>query len=95
MSRIDLRSYVFLDSLQPQYSAFLSTVAQGFLPLAHDASLFVDHQVLDLRGETELEATLGWPDHPMESVVAPVDQDAWISLGTFWMEYSVAISPPL
>lgn len=42
MSRIDLRSYVFLDSLQPQYSAFLSTVAQGFLPLAHDASLFVE-----------------------------------------------------
>ncbi len=42
MSRIDLRSYVFLDSLQPQYSAFLSTVAQGFLPLAGDASLFVE-----------------------------------------------------
>lgn len=42
MSRIDLRSYVFLDSLQPQYSAFLSTIAQGFLPLAHDASLFVE-----------------------------------------------------
>ena len=42
MSRIDLRSFVFLDSLQPQYSAFLSTVAQGFLPLAYDASLFVE-----------------------------------------------------
>jgi hypothetical protein len=33
---------VFLDSLQPQYTAFLGTVAQGFLPLAHDASLFVE-----------------------------------------------------
>ncbi len=42
MSHIDLRSYVFLDSLQPQYAAFLGTVAQGFLPLAHDASLFVE-----------------------------------------------------
>ena len=42
MSRIDLRSFVFLDSLQPQYAAFLGTVAQGFLPLAHDASLFVE-----------------------------------------------------
>jgi hypothetical protein len=31
-----------LDSLQPQYSAFLSTIAQGFLPLAYDASLFVE-----------------------------------------------------
>jgi hypothetical protein len=33
---------VFLDSLQPQYAAFLGTVAQGFLPLAGDASLFVE-----------------------------------------------------
>ncbi len=39
---IDLRSYVFIDSLQPQYAAFLGTVAQGFLPLAGDASLFVE-----------------------------------------------------
>ena len=29
----DLRSYVFLDSLQPQHAAFVGTVAQGFLPL--------------------------------------------------------------
>jgi hypothetical protein len=42
VSRIDLRSYVFLDSVQPQYAAFLGTVAQGFLPLAGDASLFVE-----------------------------------------------------
>ncbi len=42
MSDIDLRSYVFLDSLQPQYAAFLGTVAQGFLPLAGDASLYVE-----------------------------------------------------
>lgn len=42
MGSIDLRSYVFLDSLQPQYAAFLGTVAQGFLPLANDASLYVE-----------------------------------------------------
>ncbi len=42
MADIDLRSYVFLDSLQPQYAAFLGTVAQGFLPLAGDASLYVE-----------------------------------------------------
>ena len=42
MDHIDLRSYVFLDSLQPQYAAFLGTVAQGFLPLANDASLWVE-----------------------------------------------------
>lgn len=42
MQHIDLRSFVFLDSLQPQYAAFLGTVAQGFLPLAGDACLFVE-----------------------------------------------------
>ncbi|MGB6335004.1 MAG: hypothetical protein WBG96_05260, partial [Thermoanaerobaculia bacterium] len=36
------RTYVFLDSLQPQYAAFLGTIAQGFLPLAGDASLWVE-----------------------------------------------------
>ena len=41
-SNIDLRSYVFLDSLQPQYAAFLGTVSKGFMPLTYDASLFVE-----------------------------------------------------
>jgi hypothetical protein len=39
---VDLRSYVFLDSLQPQHAAFLGTVAGGFLPLPYDASLWVE-----------------------------------------------------
>lgn len=39
---IELRSYAFLDSLQPQYAAFLGTTAQGFLPLAGEATLFVE-----------------------------------------------------
>ncbi|NLI16373.1 MAG: hypothetical protein GX409_08825 [candidate division Zixibacteria bacterium] len=38
----ELRAYVFLDSLQPQYAAFLGTVAQGFLPVAGMASLYVE-----------------------------------------------------
>lgn len=42
MSHVDLRAYVFLDSLQPQYSAFLATIAQGYLPTAGQASLFVE-----------------------------------------------------
>ncbi len=42
MDGVDLRAYVFLDSLQPQYSAFLATVAQGFLPTAGQAALFVE-----------------------------------------------------
>lgn len=39
---IDLRSYVFLDSLQPQMAAFVGSTARGFLPLAGDASLWVE-----------------------------------------------------
>jgi hypothetical protein len=39
---IELRAYCFLDNLQPQYAAFLGTVAQGFLPLPGDASLYVE-----------------------------------------------------
>jgi len=39
---VDLRSYVFLDSLQRQHSAFLGTVARGFLPLPGDASLWIE-----------------------------------------------------
>jgi hypothetical protein len=42
VASIDLRAYVFLDNLQAQYAAFLGTVAQGFLPLAGDASLYVE-----------------------------------------------------
>ncbi|MCH7592787.1 MAG: hypothetical protein IH989_08420, partial [Planctomycetes bacterium] len=39
---VDLRSYVYLDQLQPQFTAFIATVAQGFLPIEGMASLFVE-----------------------------------------------------
>ena len=42
MSDTELRSYVFLDNLQPQHAAFLGTVAGGFLPLPGDASLWIE-----------------------------------------------------
>jgi len=38
----DLRSFVYLDSLQPQFAAYLGTVSRGFLPVAGEASLFVE-----------------------------------------------------
>ncbi len=38
----DLRSYVFLDTLQPQHAAFLGTVARGFLPVPGDSSLWIE-----------------------------------------------------
>lgn len=39
---IELRSFVFLDSLQPQHAAYIGTVAQGFLPLPGDTSLWIE-----------------------------------------------------
>src|SRR3989304_2535311 len=39
---VDLRTYVFLDSLQLQQGGFLGRGAQGFLPLPNDASLWVE-----------------------------------------------------
>ena len=39
---VDLRSYVFIDSLQPQMAAYIGSTARGFLPLAGDASLWVE-----------------------------------------------------
>ena len=39
---IELRSYVYLDNLQPQHAAYIGTVALGFLPLPGDASLWIE-----------------------------------------------------
>lgn len=39
---IDLRSYVYLDNLQPQHAAYLGTQALGFLPLPGDSSLWIE-----------------------------------------------------
>lgn len=63
-SGIDLRSFAFLDSLQPQYAAFLGTIAQGFLPLANDASLWVEVAPgieINRLSDVALKATKVWP----------------------------------
>lgn len=39
---IDLRTYIFLDSLQPQLTAFICSTARGYLPITWDASLWVE-----------------------------------------------------
>jgi hypothetical protein len=39
---VELRSYVYLDKLQPQHAAYIGTVALGFLPLPGDASLWIE-----------------------------------------------------
>ncbi|MCS6812156.1 MAG: hypothetical protein NZ772_01060 [Cyanobacteria bacterium] len=39
---VELRSYVYLDRLQPQHAAYIGTVSSGFLPLPGDASLWLE-----------------------------------------------------
>jgi len=39
---VDLRTYSFLDSLQPQMASFIGTVSKGFLPLSGQACCIVE-----------------------------------------------------
>jgi len=41
-SGVDLRAYVVLDSLQPQFASFQATISSGYLPRVGQASLFVE-----------------------------------------------------
>ena len=50
-----LRTYVYIDSLQPQLAAYMATVSQGFPPVPGDACLWVEvspgmaiHRVTDI-----------------------------------------------
>ena len=40
--RISLRTYVYIDSLQPQLAEYMATVSQGFLPIPGDACLWTE-----------------------------------------------------
>jgi hypothetical protein len=39
---MELRSFTYIDILQPQLTGFLQTVSQGFMPLEGQASLFLE-----------------------------------------------------
>jgi len=39
---MQLRTFSYIDILQPQFTGFLQTVAKGFMPLEEQASLFVE-----------------------------------------------------
>ncbi|MCB9896633.1 MAG: hypothetical protein H6825_01390 [Planctomycetes bacterium] len=41
---MSLRTYVYIDVLQPQLASFLATVSQGYLPIEEQASLFIEVQ---------------------------------------------------
>ncbi len=61
---ITLRSYAFLDALQPQLAAFTGTTARGFLPLAGQASLWVETapgMIINRVTDVALKATAAVP----------------------------------
>lgn len=39
---MELRTFTYIDILQPQFTGFLQTVAPGFMPLEQQAALFVE-----------------------------------------------------
>ncbi|MCP5142950.1 MAG: BMC domain-containing protein [Chromatiales bacterium] len=39
---INLRTYVYIDALQPQLASYIATASQGFLPVPGDALLWVE-----------------------------------------------------
>lgn len=42
MAEIELRAFVFIDRMQPQYAAYVGTTVQGDIPVAGMAELFVE-----------------------------------------------------
>ena len=39
---VSLRTFVFIDSLQPQLASYLATSSQGFLPVPGDACVWIE-----------------------------------------------------
>ncbi len=42
MSKVILKTFSFIDSLQPQLATYVGTTARGFLPIPGDAALYVE-----------------------------------------------------
>jgi hypothetical protein len=39
---VQLRTYIFLDSMQPQFASFVASTAKGYLPIRGQAALYVE-----------------------------------------------------
>ncbi len=42
MAKVDLRTFCYLDVLQPQLASFLATISQGYMPVERQASLYIE-----------------------------------------------------
>lgn len=64
MADVQLRSYVFLDSMQDQLAGFIGTTARGFLPVAGVASMFIETApglIINRMMDVALKATSATP----------------------------------
>jgi hypothetical protein len=64
MADVTLRTYVFLDSMQPQLAGFIGTTARGFLPVAGVASMFIETApglIINRMMDVALKATQATP----------------------------------
>lgn len=39
---VDLRTLIFIDSLQPQLTSYICTIARGYLPITRDAAMIIE-----------------------------------------------------
>ena len=42
MTKVTLKAFSFIDSLQPQLATFVGTTARGFLPIPNDSALYIE-----------------------------------------------------
>lgn len=42
MATVDLRTYVFLDAMQPQFASYVASTAKGYLPVSGQAALYIE-----------------------------------------------------
>ena len=42
MGKVDLRTFVFIDSLQPQLTGYIATISRGYLPVTRDSSMIIE-----------------------------------------------------
>ncbi len=92
---IQLRTYVFLDSLQPQLAAYMGTVSQGFLPIPGDACLWLEvspgmavHRVTDIALKA---STVRLGQVVLEAIGSSIDRRSPCTVS--WTEIIRAITP--
>jgi len=42
VASIDLRTFVFLDRMQPQFASYVATTSRGYLPVAGEAAVYIE-----------------------------------------------------